>query len=232
MQNQQPNRNPNRLNKGFFISFEGGEGAGKTSLIRRLAEMLEAEGYQVVITREPGGSPLGDRIRSLLLDKDAGMPISPTAELLLLLTGRAQHIDQLIQPSLQAGKVVLCDRFNDSSIAYQGSGRALGVSRVKELCQLVSGGLVPDLTLYLDVDPDVGLARSKRLTKENAKAGEGDRIEDEAVIFHQRVRDGYRQIGQEEPDRFKVLDAHQSQEDVFNQASQLVKQALASTVRQ
>lgn len=228
--NQNQTNSPEGLSRGLFITFEGGEGAGKSTLIQRLAQHLSnTQGRQVVITREPGGSPLGDRIRSLLLDKGTGVTIGPMAELLLLLTGRAQHIEALIEPALAAGKIVLCDRFNDSSVAYQGSGRGLGIETVRRLCDLVCQGVVPDLTFYLDVDPTVGLARSKSVTKENAKAGEGDRIEDEAILFHQRVRDGYREIAGQEPSRFKTLDAHQTQDQVFDEALRAV-QGLAFAV--
>jgi dTMP kinase len=199
-----------------FISFEGGEGAGKTSLIDSFEKLLVSQGLQVLRTREPGGTPLGETIRTWLLNRDAEIEIGAKTELLLFLAARAQHIHDVIVPAIKAGKMVLCDRFNDSTIAYQGAGRQLGVPWVTQLCEMVCGGIVPDLTFYLDVDPFVGLNRSRNTAKETAQAGEVDRIEAEKLTFHEEVRQAFLEIAQRNPQRFHVIDAHQPQAEVFD----------------
>lgn len=203
------------VNPPRFITIEGGEGAGKTTLIHRLEEVLQSWGFTVVKTREPGGTLLGNEIRSWLLNHHASIKIGARAELLMFLAARAQHIEELIAPALAAGKVVLCDRFNDSTIAYQGVGRGLGLAFVQDLCHRVCGQTVPDLTFYLDVDPEIGLQRTKRISKENAAAGEVDRIEAEKMEFHQSVRKSFAEIAQAEPTRFISIDASQPQENVI-----------------
>ncbi|HRD55508.1 MAG TPA: dTMP kinase, partial [Parachlamydiaceae bacterium] len=146
----------------MLITFEGGEGAGKTTLIKELAKALFAVGHHVVQTREPGGSRLGEHIRSWLLKHDFDVKVGKEAELLLFLAARAQHLEELIVPSIKAGKIVLCDRFNDSTIVYQGIARGIGFEKVEKLCQLVSAHTEPALTLLLDVDPVIGLMRTKK----------------------------------------------------------------------
>lgn len=172
----------------FFITFEGGEGAGKSTLLQRMARELEARGHQVVVTREPGGSALGEHIRRWLLNRDASFTVGMKAELLLFLAARAQHIEELILPALKAGKIVLCDRFNDSTVVYQGYARGLGAQDVQELCRVACGAVVPDLTFFLDVDVRLGLRRTQGAHKENAGAGEVDRIEAEGM----RLWEGFR----------------------------------------
>lgn len=196
---------------GFFVSFEGGDGAGKSTLIQSLASSLRSHGRSYLLTREPGGTPLGDAIRQLVLH--AAEPIVPDAELALFLAARAQHIHERILPALQQGDVVLCDRFHDSTVAYQGVGRELGRERVQDLCQRLCGDVSPQLTFYLDLDPHVGLERAKR-----HHGGELDRMESSGLSYHQRVRQGFLQIAAEEPGRVSVLDATQSVEAVFQQA--------------
>lgn len=212
--------------RGLFITCEGGEGSGKTTLIQRLAENLKARGHEVVVTREPGGVPLGDRIRQLLLKKDEGAAIGSKAELLLFLAARSQHIDELIKPSLDAGKIVLCDRFNDSTVAYQGYARGLGMDAVQRLCNYVCNGIEPDLTLFLDVDPAEGLQRSQRLDKDTSAAGQLDRMEAEKIEFHQRVRQGMRRLVAQFPERMRAIDAHQPADTVFNQAIEFLEPLL------
>src|SRR5580658_5141815 len=153
--------------KGFFVTFEGGEGSGKTTLLAQLSDVLTQQGYQVVNTREPGGTPLGETIRHWVLHQDPIKRIGNKAELLLFLAARAQHIEEVILPALQEGKIVLCDRFNDSTVAYQGWARGLGIKYVQKLCRLICGKVIPQLTLFLNVSPEVGLARSCQLHKEH-----------------------------------------------------------------
>lgn len=201
--------------RGFFLTFEGGEGAGKTTLMAALETTLLQEGFSVLRTREPGGTPLGDAIRQLVLHhKEA---ISPYAELSLFLASRAQHVQEVIKPALERGMLVLCDRFNDSSVAYQGAARGLGVEAVSQFCTFASQGLVPDLTFYLDIDPAVGLARAQ------SARGSKDRIEEETLSFHQKIRAAYHQIEKREPLRFHRLDGALSPELVYQKALFLLR---------
>lgn len=195
----------------LFITFEGGEGAGKTTLVDGIQKSLQAQGLSVLRTREPGGTPLGEAIRGLLLEQKRGMPIGAEAECLLFLAARAQHLDGVIAPALNQGKIVLCDRFHDSSIAYQGGGRCLGIAHVKNLCDLVCRGVKPTLTFYLDIDPEVGLRRA-------AQARSADRMEQEKLTFHQRVRDAFLLLAKEDPERICVLDATKTPDELLNEA--------------
>jgi dTMP kinase len=205
--------------KGLLISFEGGEGAGKTTLIERVHQELSVRGLQVVKTREPGGSELAEKIRALLLQNHQEA-ISADAEVLLFLAARAQHLHVLIRPALEAGKIVLCDRFNDSTVAYQGIARGLGKERVAQMCTWVSGNVTPALTLYLDIDPTLGLARAKQAS------GTVDRMEAEKLSFHQKVRDAFQQLAQENPARIKALSAQESPDIIFQHAMQHINPVL------
>jgi dTMP kinase len=209
-----------------FISFEGGEGAGKTTLIKRCEAQLIASGARVVKTREPGGAKLSEFIRQWLLNRDFNIPVGHQAELLVFLASRAQHIEELIMPALKEGHIVLCDRFNDSTIVYQGIARGLGKEMVQQLCSLVCGIIVPSLTFYLDIQPEIGLQRTEKIHKENASAGEMDRIEGETLSFHRKVREGFLQLAKESPQRIHILDACQSEELVFQQAWSILKQSI------
>lgn len=211
----------------MFITFEGGEGAGKTTLIQSLVESLTKEGFEIVKTREPGGSLLSEHIRSWILNRDFNIKVGKEAELLLFLAARAEHLEELILPSLQQGKIVFCDRFNDSTVVYQGLARGIGFEKTKALCQLVTSSVNPDLTIYLDVDPSVGLKRTLSTEKENAKLGEMDRIEAEGLKFHQMVQEGFRRLAREEKERIVLIDANQPKEIVFKQAYHLIKQKLS-----
>ena len=202
------------MGKGLFITFEGGEGAGKTTLIQRIVDAISAKGRSVIKVREPGGTPLGEEIRQLVLHRQG--KINPYAELSLFLASRAQHIAEVILPALEAGQVVLCDRFNDSTIAYQGAARGLGVEKVAQFCEFISQGLKPQLTLYLDLDPELGLSRA-------AKAREQDRIESETVLFHRKIREGYLAIHKKEEQRFRLIDATLSPEQVFQEAMKWIE---------
>jgi dTMP kinase len=186
--------------RGRFITFEGIEGAGKSSLQRAVAEALAAQGVTVCATREPGGTPLAEEIRQLALARRSdGMP--PTTELLLMFAARAAHVSQKLEPALARGEWVLCDRFTDASRAYQGGGRGLDELVVDQLAAIAHPRLLPDLTFLLDLPPEAGLARA-RSRKDN-----GDRFEDEALAFFARVRARYLQLAAREPARFRVLDA-------------------------
>jgi dTMP kinase len=187
----------------MFITFEGIEGAGKSSLQRALAEALTARGHEVCATREPGGTPLAEEIRELALARRSdGMP--PTTELLLMFAARAAHVSQRLAPALARGEWVLCDRFTDASRAYQGGGRGLDEHIIDALAGIAHPGLQPDLTFLLDLPPETGLARARN------RQDSGDRFEDEALAFFGRVRARYLLLAQREPQRFRVLDATQT----------------------
>lgn len=207
--------------QGLFLTFEGGEGAGKTTLIEEIARTFISNGFPVVKTREPGGTHLGEMVRAILLQTSNGIHhMSAYAELCLFLASRAQHIAEIIGPALVRGKIVLCDRFNDSSIAYQGAARGLGMHEVSNFCDFISQGVEPHLTLYLDIDPEVGLKRAMK------NRGSHDRIESETIAFHQKIREAYHLIQKEHPHRLKFLDAAKTPNAVFRQAIDLIKPLL------
>src|ERR671923_621088 len=181
---------------GFLIAFEGVEGAGKSTQLDLLRDELERRGHEVVVIREPGGTPVGERVREVLLDP--AVDLDARAEALLFAAARAQLVEQVIRPALERGAVVLCDRYLDSSLAYQGGGRGLGRGPVREVNRFATGGLLPDLVVLLDLDPADGLARRR---------GERDRIEVEDLAFHRRVRDAFRELAAADPGRFAVVDA-------------------------
>lgn len=184
----------------MFITFEGPEGSGKTSQIQLLATFLRQQGYRVLATREPGGTRIGDQIRACLHDV-ANTEMTPAAEVLLYSASRAQHVRELILPALAAGQIVLCDRFYDSTIAYQGYGRSLDRAELRQITRFATGGLVPDLTFLLDMDVAHGLARRV------ANAAEMNRLDLEQLSFHRRVRAGYHDLAQAEPARWVIVDA-------------------------
>lgn len=202
----------------MFITIEGGEGAGKTTLLRKLKAELEKNGKTVVTTREPGGTPLGEHVRNCLLNPDFGISYGPQAELMLFLAARVEHIEEVIAPTLDRGDVVLCDRFNDSSIAYQGAGRGLGVDYVRRLCHLACGGLEPDLTFFLDLDPNIGMGRLQRPR---------DRLEGEELEFHAKVRKAYLAIANKEPSRVHVIDASRRENAVFEDVLKIIIASLS-----
>lgn len=194
----------------MFISFEGTEGVGKTTLIRKLFDHFQEQGKDVVLTREPGGTPLAEQIRSLLLSVNHDEVMSHDTELLLMYAARAQHLQQVIIPALKAGKLVLCDRFSDASFAYQCAGRGLS----REKLQLLNENFVskmPDVTFWLDAPIETGMSRAR-------ERGALDRFEQEKVSFFEKVRSGYQEIFEKQPERMKRLDATQTPEAVFAQA--------------
>lgn len=204
----------------LFVSFEGTEGSGKTSQLRHLAAHLRAKGRAVVETREPGGTAAGLALRGLLLGAEA-LPLTPLAELLLYCADRTQHVAEVIRPALAAGRVVLCDRFSDSTIAYQGYGRGLDLETLRLLDARARDGVTPHLTFLLDCPVDVGLARTR------GRSESPDRFEREDVAFHQRVRDGFHRLAAAEPERFRVLDSTQPLERVRAQLVAAVDARLA-----
>jgi dTMP kinase len=191
----------------LFITFEGPDGSGKTTQIELLAERLRALGRDVLITREPGGTSIGDQIRGVLHDiKNVEMTCE--AEFLLYSASRAQIVRQVIRPHLAHGGIVLCDRFADSSMAYQGYGRELDLETIRHITQFATGGLIPHLTVYLDLPVEVGIQRKQ--SAHVAQAGEWNRLDQQTLDFHRRVRQGYLKMAQAEPDRWLVVDATQS----------------------
>lgn len=206
---------------GFFITFEGPEGSGKSTQLAALADFLEAHGVPVVRTREPGGTPIGEQIRRILLDH-ANWAMHPRTEVLLFQASRAQHVEELIYPALTQGKVVLCDRYADSTLAYQGYGRETDLEALAQVVVYATGGLTPDLTLLLDVPVEEGLRRRQPLLQE------WNRLDAEALAFHRRVREGYLRLAGQEPERWVIIDARRSVAEV--QAE--VRQAVVERLRQ
>ncbi len=199
----------------MFITLEGPEGSGKTSQMPALAEYLRNAGYDVVVTREPGGTAVGDQIREVLMNLK-NVEIVPRTEILLFLAARAQHVEGLIRPSLQAGKVVLCDRFSDSTLAYQGYGHKTDLDTLRFLLDFSTGGLKPDLTLLLDVPVLSGLERKRD------NGAEWNRLDAYAEAFHKRVRSGYQELAQAEPERWVTIDATQDKASVQEEMRQVV----------
>lgn len=201
--------------KSLFITLEGGEGTGKTTQINRLADALTREDYKVITTREPGGTPEGENIRSLLV-RDSEARWTPLAEVLLVLAARAMHVELVVRPALEAGKVVLCDRFSDSTLAYQGYGRGLDPKVIEILSRDVLGDLQPDLTFILDLPPEIGLSRStKRLARESTSSeGTEDRFEKLDTAFHEKVRAGFLSIAMTQKERCIVIDATRSVDEI------------------
>jgi dTMP kinase len=203
---------------GLFITFEGGEGCGKSTQIAALKARLEAMGKTVVQTREPGGTALGESVRNLLQYDDAGQGMSPEAELLLFAASRAQHVRELVAPAIAEGQIVLCDRFLDSTTVYQGVARAIDSKKVDTINQFAIGDTKPDLTILIDLPPEIGLARVHARSD-----GQLDRMEKEAIGFFQAVRQGYLDLAKSEPKRFLVLDGSQSVEELETQIWQKVE---------
>ena len=209
----------------MFITLEGIEGSGKTTQIRRLVEFLEDKGVDCVTTRQPGGTQIGENIRSILLDP-ANSALEPLAELLLYMADRAQHINELIRPALKNGKTVVCDRYFDATMVYQGFARGLSIELIGKLHQLLFDDLKPDVTLLLDLSPQVGLERAWQQLNNGQRSGDESRFEAEAVAFHEKVRAGYLELARLEPDRFRIIDAAQTQNEVFAAMRKIVSSFL------
>ena len=195
----------------MFITFEGPEGSGKSTQIRRLAARLRAEGRAVLETVEPGGTPIGMQIRRVLLDAK-NLEMRPTTELLLMFAARAQNVDEAILPALSRGEVVLCDRFTDSSLVYQGAARGLGAEVVFEIDRIACRGLVPDLTLVIDIQTELGLERAHGRNRKTQDIE--TRLDEQAIDFHRKVREAYLQLAADEPGRVKLIDGSGSEEKV------------------
>ena len=203
------------MKRGLFITFEGADCCGKTTQLKLLAEDLMMRGYDVVITREPGAKGLGEKIREILLNYDGD--VSDRCESFLFLADRAQHIDMIVNPAVETGKIVLCDRHTDSSVAYQGYGRGLPVERIKMLNELAVNGRHPDLTIVFDIDVETSMSRV---------GDEKDRLESAGMEFFNRVRNGYLEIAKQEPQRVKVLNAAKSIDEIQKDVKKLVENLL------
>lgn len=191
----------------MFLTLEGIEGAGKTTQVKNIVAFLQSKGYECVTTREPGGTAIGRQIRGILLDPD-NQALDPGAELLLYMADRVQHIRSFIAPNLARGRAVICDRFFDATLVYQGYARGLDKDMVKTLHQLTCDGLQPDLTLLFDLAPEEGLARAWRQLASGDRTDQESRFEKETIAFHQRVREGYLTLARWQSHRFRVIDAH------------------------
>lgn len=213
--------------RGLFITFEGGEGAGKSTQIKRLAEVLKARGHAIRLTREPGGSPGAEAVRHVLLS-GAAEAYGPDTEALLFAAARSDHVEQVIRPAIDQGMIVLCDRFMDSSRVYQGVTGNLDADFMRQLEEVTVNGMIPDLTLILDIDPELGLARAA-----SRRTGPADRYEKEAVNLHQRRRNAFLEIANSEPGRCKIIDASADAEmiaaDILRHVNKLIASRKADT---
>ena len=207
----------------MFITLEGPEGSGKSSQLPDLAEFLRGQGWDVLTTREPGGTPIGDQIRQILMRLD-NQELHPRTEILLFLASRAQLVEQVIKPALREGKLVLSDRFGDSTLAYQGYGHGIDLATLRAMLDFATDMLKPDLTLLLDVDVEIGLQRKR-------KEDEWNRLDAYALAFHQRVREGYHELCRQEPERWRVIDAMQPKDAVQLALRQAVMQFLQEKIK-
>ncbi len=210
--------------RGLFVTIEGPEGAGKSTQANLLKERLQPL-VPLLHTREPGGTPIGERIRSILLD-EAAREMAAQTEMLLFAAARAQFVREVVEPALAAGQLVLSERYVDASLAYQGHARGLGIDVVRKVNAVASGGLMPDLTILLDIDPEVGLARVRHAAGKGGRPGHGDRLEQEDVAFHIRVREGFRLLAREEATRFRVVDGSRDPRTVHEEILDAVERFL------
>ncbi|AZN76023.1 dTMP kinase [Lactobacillus acidophilus] len=211
--------------KGYFVSFEGPDGAGKSTVLKEvLAEIAPQLKTQYLVTREPGGSKIAEKIRDIILDP-ANDKMDPKTEALLYAAARSQHVEEIIKPAINEGKVVFSDRFVDSSLAYQGQGRDLGITKVKRINDFATDKLDPDLTFFLDIAPEIGLSRIKKL-----RPAQEDRLEQEDIVFHQKVYEGFLKVIKMYPDRFVVINATQPIDQVVKQVVTELKQRLPKTI--
>lgn len=204
----------------MFITFEGPDGSGKSTIIKRVFEKLSKEGYQIVLTREPGGTPIAEKIRDIILD-NANQELDARTETLLYAASRRQHLVEKIWPALKEGKIVLCDRFLDSSLAYQGGGRSLGIQNVLNVNLFATENTYPDLTLFFDISPELGL---KRVSQDKKRVA--DRLDNENENFHDKVYEAFKKIVDDNQNRIVTIDASKSIEEVTENAYQIIKEKL------
>ena len=209
------------MTKGWFITVEGPEGAGKTTVIQMVAEELQKEGYPVLLTREPGGIRIAEKIRQIILDQEH-QEMDPKTEALLYAAARRQHLVQKVVPALEKGMIVLCDRFIDASLAYQGYARKIGLDEVYEINKFAIGNTMPDLTLYFDIEPEIGLSRIKQ-----NRNTEVNRLDLENIQFHHRVREGYLLLAEKFPERIKKIDARLTIDEVKNEVKKPILQIVS-----
>ena len=200
------------MDKGLFITCEGADGCGKTTQLQLLKTYLENKGYEIIVTREPGGKGLGEKFREILLNYDG--VVSDRCESFLFLADRAQNIDTIVKPAVSSGKIVLCDRHIDSSVAYQGYGRGLNIEEIKKLNSIATGGMLPDLTLVFDIDIETSMQRVGK---------EKDRMESSGNEFFNRVRNGYLELAKQEPERIKVVDSRGSIEEIHEKVVNILQ---------
>lgn len=209
--------------KGIFITFEGPEGSGKTTHSRALVDWLRSSGREVIATREPGGTPFGDTLREILLSHKGYESIDSVTELLLYEAIRAHHVENIIRPALERGAIVMCDRFTDATVAYQGFGRRIPLGLVSSLNSIAARGVRPDLTIILDVSPETGLRIAKRENRAESPAGTLDRIEAAGIAFHRRVRAGYKSIAKGNKRRYVVVRRKHAVEETFSVITRAVR---------
>ena len=202
-----------------FITFEGGDGTGKTTIINKLASELESLGYEILKSREPGGSKISEQIRNVILSVD-NTEMDYMTEALLYAASRRQHLVEIIKPAINSGKIVICDRYVDSSLAYQGYARGLGISEVYEINNYAIGGFFPDLTIYNDIDPEIGISRIKNNNRDM------DRLDLERIDFHNQVREGYLKVSKMFPERIKVINGNQTIDEIYNEIRKIILEEL------
>lgn len=205
------------MDRGLFITFEGADGCGKTTQLNMLAEYLKEKGFDVVVTREPGAKGLGEKLREILLNYEG--VVSDRCEAFLFLADRAQHVDVIVKPAVALGKIVLCDRHTDSTVAYQGYGRGQDIDRINLLNNIATDGMKPDLTFVFDIDVE---------TSQQRVGSEKDRMESAGMDFHNRVRQGYLKLAENEPNRIKVIDAKKSIPDIYDEVVEIIESFLSA----
>ena len=214
----------------MFITFEGIEGSGKTTQIRHAAEFFEKHGFECVTTREPGGTKIGEKIRAILLDPE-NKDMDPAVELLLYTADRTQHVKELVNPLLAAGKTVVCDRYYDATVVYQGVARGLDIELIHNLHKLLLKDLKPDITILLDLPVELGLSRAWKQLENGTRTGFESRFEEETLAFHQKVRTGYLELARLEPERFRIIDASRNEHQVRKKIIEMLRLEISQNGR-
>lgn len=212
--------------KGWFITFEGPEGSGKSTQSQRLCDYLKKAGRDVITTFEPGGTPIANQIRSVILSRD-NVKMTPRCEMFLYAASRAQHVSEVIVPHIEKGGIVVCDRFTDSSLAYQAFAREIGYETVSCVQKIATCGVGPDLTIMLDIPTEIGLERTFKKRNPNKIEKSADRMELENIDFHRKVREGYLELARREPDRIKVLNAEEAPDEIFRRIIEIVESKIS-----